>query len=70
MILPDGGRGVGAVAARGHADRQQHEAAMRHRRRERFGDAELVRVDEVVRQVDAAHRDGDAIELRARGTSG
>ena len=59
IVLPDGGGGVGAVAAGLVGDGDEDELCVRHLFGEFFGDAKLGWVDEVVGGVDVHDRDGD-----------
>lgn len=60
VVLPDGGLGVGAVAAGGVADGKEDELCVGHQWGHLFGNAEFRWVDEVVSRVDPedGRRDG------------
>jgi hypothetical protein len=63
VVLPDGGLGVGAVAAGGISDGEKDELRVGHQWNHFFCHAEFGRVDEVVGGVDPKDRSGDGGEF-------
>ena len=64
VVFPDGGLGVGAVAAGCVGGGDEDELGVRHLLDQLLGDAQLRRVDEVVGGVDPEDGGGDGVELR------
>ena len=69
MLLPDCGDGVCAVAARLRRHRDHDRAAVRHALDLALEDAELRRVDQVVREIDREQRRADLLQARRRDRS-
>jgi len=64
VLLPDGGVGVGAVAAGGVGDGDKDELCVGHLRDHLFCDTKLRGIDEIVGGVDPEDGSGDGGELR------
>ena len=65
VLLPDGGLGVGAVAASGIGDGDEDELGVGYLCDHFFCDAQLGWVDEIVGRVDPEDRGGDVAESGA-----